>query len=59
MEHEIDTSGHDIVETLEGNRRRRAEAAQAKALGERDRMLLPLSVALARLTARCNVREAA
>lgn len=51
---EIET-GHDLAETLERNRRRRTEAAQSQGLSELAGMLLPLSVALARLTARCDV----
>lgn len=59
MKDEIDVSGHDLVETLAKERRRRAEAVQGHGLGELSGLLLPLSVALARLTARCDVREAA
>lgn len=59
MRDEIDVSGHDLVETLVKERRRRAEAAQRSGLSELPSMLLPLSVAVARLTARNNMREAA
>jgi hypothetical protein len=48
-------SGHDLVETLERNRRRRTEAVRSQELSALGGMLLPLSVALARLTARCDV----
>jgi hypothetical protein len=51
---EIET-GHDLAETMERNRRRQAEAAQSQGLSELAAMLLPLSVALARLTARFDV----
>ena len=56
---EIDASGYDLTETMARNRRRRTEAAQGEGLGELAGMLLPLSVALARLTARCDMAEAA
>lgn len=59
MKDEIDVSGHDMVETLAKERRRRAELAQTCGLSELAGMLLPLSVAVARLTARCNMRDAA
>lgn len=59
MKDEIDVSGHDLAETLAKDRRRRAEAVQRSGLGELPSMLLPLSVAVARLTARSNMREAA
>jgi len=51
----IDVTGYDFAETLDKDRRRRAEATQSQGLGELSGMLLPLSVALARLTARCDV----
>lgn len=56
---EIDVSGHDLVETLAKERRRRAEIAQSQGLSDLAAMLLPVSVALARLTARSYVKEAA
>lgn len=59
MKDEIDVSGHDMVETLAKERRRRAEVAQVEGLGELAGMLLPLSVALARLAARCDMKDAA
>jgi hypothetical protein len=59
MRDELDTSGYDLVETLERNRRNRAEAAQGQGLDEVSKVLLPLAVALARLTARCEVAGAA
>jgi hypothetical protein len=55
----IDLSGHDLTETLEKNRRRAKELVQSQDLGELASMLLPLSVALARLTARGDVTETA
>ena len=59
MKEEFEVSGYDLAETMEGNRRRRTEALQCAGLGELSGMLLPLSTALARLTARRDVREAA
>jgi hypothetical protein len=56
---EIDVSGYDMAATMAKERRRQAEAAKGMGLGELDRLLLPLSLALARFTARCDVREAA
>ena len=56
---EIDLSGHDLIETLERNRRREKELAQSQGLSALASLLLPLSVALARLTARCDVAEMA
>lgn len=56
---EIDVSGCDLAETMERNRRRRSEAAQGEGLSDLAGLLLPLSVALARLTARCDMAEAA
>ena len=55
----IDLSGHDLTETLHRNRRREKELAQSQGLGELASLLLPLSVAIARLTARCDVAEMA
>ncbi len=54
---EIDVSGHDMAETLQKDRRRRAEAALVKGLGELDAMLLPFTLAVARLSARSQLRE--
>lgn len=59
MKDEIEISGYDLTATMERNRQRRSEVSQSAGLGELSGMLLPLSVALARLTARCDVREAA
>jgi len=56
---EIDVSGYDMAQTMVKERRRQAEAASSKGLSELAAMLLPLSVALARLTARCDVAGAA
>jgi len=56
MNDEIDVSGHDLTETLAKARRRRAETEQAAAMSEFAALMLPLSLALARLAARNDVR---
>lgn len=48
----IDVSGFDAAHTLKNERRRQVEAALSAKLGPIDAMLLPLALALARLTAR-------
>lgn len=48
----IDVSGFDAAHTLKNERRRQVEAALSAELGPIDTMLLPLALALARLTAR-------
>lgn len=48
----IDVRGHDMMATLAKEQRRQAELRQAAGLDEVAAMLLPLSLALARLTAR-------
>ena len=59
MNGEMDVSGHDLAETLAKERRRRFEASQVQDIGHLSGLLLPLSIALARLSARCDVRDAA
>lgn len=59
MTTEIDVSGHDMVETLTKDRRRRSEAELGEGMAALDAMLLPLALALARLSARTQVAEAA
>ena len=55
MDEKIEVSGYDLAETMELNRRRRTEAEQGQGLAELPEALLPLAIALARLTARCEV----
>lgn len=50
----IDVSGFDAGQTLTKERRRHAEAALSIELGPVDALLLPLALAIARLTARQN-----
>lgn len=50
----IDVSGFDAVETLTKERRRQSEADLSLGLGPIDSLLLPLALAIARLTARQN-----
>lgn len=52
---QIDVSGHDMVETLAKERRRRSEAELGERMGDLDALLLPLALAVARLTARMQV----
>lgn len=59
MQEEIDVGGYDLAKTMAKERRRQAEAAQALGLNVIEAKLLPLSIALARLTARLDVEEAA
>lgn len=54
---EIDVSGHDMAETLAKDRRRRSEAKLAAAMDEQDALLLPLALAVARLSARTRLTE--
>lgn len=55
----IDVSGYDMAETLAKDRRRRREAEMSEGMGELDALLLPLALAVARLSARMQVTEAA
>lgn len=50
----IDVSGFDAHQTLTKERRRHTEAALSIELGPVDALLLPLALAIARLTARQN-----
>lgn len=50
----VDVSGFDAGQTLTKERRRQAEAALSIELGPVDALLLPLALAIARLTARQN-----
>lgn len=50
----LDTSGHDLTETMAKDRRRRVELAASQKLGDLDAMLLPLWMAVTRLTARLD-----
>ena len=54
---EIDVSGHDMAETLAKDRRRRSEAELAAGMAELDALLLPLTLAVARLSARIQLTE--
>lgn len=58
MIQEIDVSSHNMAETMAKDRRRRSEAKLSEGMGELDAMLLPLAVAVARLSARIQVTEA-
>ena len=58
MTTEIDVSGYDMAETLAKDRRRRSEAALSEGMTELDALLLPLTLAVARLSARMRLAEA-
>ncbi|MCV0414937.1 MAG: hypothetical protein K5831_08635 [Brevundimonas sp.] len=58
MTTEIDVSGYDMAETLAKDRRRRSEAALSEGMTELDALLLPLTLAVARLSARMRMAEA-
>lgn len=55
---EIDVSGYDMAETLAKDRRRRTEAEASNGMAELDAVLLPLTLAVARLSARMQVAGA-
>ncbi|MEQ8435404.1 MAG: hypothetical protein RIA71_14310 [Oceanicaulis sp.] len=57
MTTEIDVSGHDMAETLRKDRRRRDEAELSEGMGALDAALLPLSIAIARLSARVTTAQ--
>ena len=52
---QIDVSGYDMSETLAKDRRRRGEAELSEGMGDLDALLLPLALAVARLSARVKV----
>lgn len=52
---QIDVSGYDMSETLPKDRRRRGEAELSEGMGDLDALLLPLALAVARLSARVKV----
>ena len=54
---EIDVSGHDMAETLRKDRRRRCEAELSEGMSSLDALLLPLAIAVARLSARVGTNE--
>ena len=54
---QIDVSDYDLEETLAKERRRQAEALEADDMSEVDQMLVPLAIAVARLTARMQIRQ--
>lgn len=56
MIHPIDVSGYDMAETLAKDRRRRHEAELSDGMGEIDALLLPFTLAVARLAARAQVK---
>lgn len=56
---EIDVSGYDMAETLAKERRRRSEVELCEGMAELDALLLPLSLAVARLSARTRMAEEA
>lgn len=55
---ETDVSGYDMAETLAKDRRRRSEAEVSKGMAELEALLLPLTLAVARLSARMQMAEA-
>lgn len=55
----IDVSGYDMAETLAKDRRRRREAEMSEGMDELDALLLPLALAVARLSARVQVKGVA
>lgn len=59
MTTEIDVSGHDMAQTLAKDRRRRSEAELSEGMSELDTLLLPLALAVARLSARMQAAGAA
>lgn len=58
MTTEIDVSGYDMAETLQKDRRRRQEAALCDDMSDLDTLLLPLALAIARMSARAQIAEA-
>lgn len=58
MATEIDVSGHDMIETLQKDRRRRRETELSKGMSASDAALIPLSIAIARLSARVAMAQA-
>jgi hypothetical protein len=56
VHNKIPMSGYDLPQSMADARRRRTEASQAEVLGELAALLLPLSLALARLVARTEMR---
>lgn len=54
---QIDVSGYDLEETLAKERRRQADALEADDMNELDQMLVPLAIAVARLTARMQIER--
>lgn len=52
MANEIDVSGYDMGATLVKDRRRRSEAELSQGMADLDALLLPLALALTRLSAR-------
>lgn len=56
-EPQIDVSSYDLEETLMKERRRQADALEGDGLDELDQMLVPLAIAVARLTARMQLGQ--
>lgn len=54
---DLDVSGYDMAETLAKDRRRRSEGEVSKGMAELDALLLPLTLAVARLSARMQTAE--
>lgn len=54
---QIDVSSYDLEETLTKERRRQAEALEADDMSELDQLLVPLAIAVARLTARMQIGQ--
>lgn len=57
MNTEIDVSSFDMGETLRKDRRRRREAELCKGMSDLDAMLLPLALAVARMSARAQAEK--
>ncbi|MNI70887.1 hypothetical protein D3C73_1267260 [compost metagenome] len=54
---QIDVSSYDLEETLAKERRRQAEALEAHDMSDLDQLLVPLAIAVARLTARMQIER--
>ena len=57
MDDQIDVSGYDLSETLGKERRRRRELSEGAEIGDLHAFMLPLALALARLSARVAFKE--
>jgi hypothetical protein len=57
MSSEIDVSSHDMSTTLQKDRRRRREGELSEGMDPVDAALLPLAIAIARLSARVATEQ--